>query len=118
MSTKTKRLPAKASAAKKPKKPERKAGRVVAVRMYSPDHCTRRIELAGGIVLAQKPNCLKPDPVFVLPADAASVERMVEDGARAMGEYLGGWSDISKHDKDFNRSCVRAALAAIGIRAQ
>lgn len=52
--------------------------------------------------------CRKTTPVFVLPADAASVEAMVEQMAAAI--------DPSVYDA-CSIKAARAALAAIGIKS-
>lgn len=109
--------PAKASAAKKTptskqnlqvaatKKPERKAGRVVA-----------KSRLLGNNI-----------PVFVLPADAASVERMAEQVNRAVRPDLFSDDPVEAHRAaspytvESRRAEIdrytRIALAAIGIAA-
>lgn len=56
----------------------------------------------------------KVAPVFVLPADAASVERMVEQ----MAEVIRGQKmcDIHPALREVLQEQARAALAAIGIK--
>lgn len=114
--------PAKASAAKKTTKPERKAGRVVAKAMWASSDNANVIRPERGSFVNQE----RTVPVFVLPADAASVERMVEQAARAACAADGlDWSKQADpmtsgsgaDDQSAYIATARAALAAIGIAA-
>ena len=54
----------------------------------------------------------KPNPVFTLPADAESVERMVEQINHGIVSLSDG------RDHYTSRDIARAALAAIGVKAK
>ncbi len=69
--------------------------------------------------------CRKTTPVFVLPADDASVESMVEQMARALfsdtyKNYLhfnpSLFEAAKEYERNFYKAQARAALAAIGIK--
>lgn len=85
-------------------------GRVVAKRMWSTDYpyCSATIT-EGRVTAASK-------PVFVLPADAESVERMVEQGAEAISGNP-GWAQFDEKLRELYRATIRTALAAVGLRA-
>lgn len=55
-------------------------------------------------------------PVYVLPADAASVERMVEQMARAFAPNSVPWDHLGYEKQVLFIEKARAALAAIGIK--
>lgn len=89
--------------------PKKRKGRVVAMRIYrAPNGQAFRSYVQA------KSGGWNPDevtPMSALPADAASVERMVEQMSR----------EIHAHDDPFQYSygdMARAALAAIGITAK
>lgn len=58
---------------------------------------------------------LEVAPVVVLPADAASVEAMVEQMAKAMSSNAIPWDHIGYGAQQARLAAMRAALAAIGI---
>lgn len=53
---------------------------------------------------------------YVLPADAASVERMVEQMAKAWCENAVPWDHIGYGAQQIRLKMFRVALAAIGIK--
>ena len=57
----------------------------------------------------------KPDAFYVLPADADSIERMVEQMAREMvPAYVTATAELQERIRDK----ARAGLAAIGVKAK
>ena len=82
------------------------AAKVKARKMHSTEVRTHCVILFGNrsSALAFHGN---PKPFYVLPADADSVEAMVEQMVEAMREVDGNGTDFA-----------RAALAAIGVKAK
>lgn len=95
--------------------PKKREGRVVAVRRWSPFKDAKSGHLH---FIASWSHCEFRYPVFVLPADAASVERMVEQDARAMMKLLGSWEDTTESHRNQMRALARAALASKDIKAK
>jgi hypothetical protein len=71
-------------------------------------------------------NAAKVKPVAVLPADADSIERMVEQMARALfadtyKNYLhfdpSLFNELREYERNFYKAQARAALAAIGVKS-
>lgn len=56
------------------------------------------------------------ESVCLLPADAASVEAMVEQMAKAMSSNAIPWDHIGYGAQQARLAAMRAALAAIGIK--
>lgn len=60
-------------------------------------------------------NATKPNGRWIYTIKKSDVSALVEQAAIALGKSLGGWSDLNKNDKDFNRASARTVLSSLGI---
>lgn len=96
--------------------PKPRKGRVVASKLATSDY---HLNGSGLLLLARgNANAAYPIPVFLLSADSASVERMLEQAAEALANRDGFTVLDANAPGMAYRDRARLALAAIGITAK